>query len=268
MTDTKTDTETGFDPLAALDAAPAKDLPATFGDRSLPELKAMQKAELGKEDKERRVTVLRALDQEITHRTETNLAATLGEESVQRLAKIAHHVAKPETPFDEKKEAEQQTVIEGALDVLTDPEGADPDEPFARAVLAIAPLLAELEAAQAAPEPPAEQRQQLEAVPPMDHGNTEMDKILEGLAKLAFCSGETVEFTIDVEPGDFRVNTLQAAYAKPVVLKRDKRAVRIDRVVALDDAGQPSLTMKMVCPLSGGGGREGRFPAYNIAFFK
>lgn len=259
MTDTneaQAEMQADFDAEAALDAQPAKDLAAALDGRTLNELRAMLDAEKAGKN---RVTVREVLLAEMSARFQAKIAESLSDETMQKLAEFAYAVASaPGEPLTDEQRAAQ---LEGAYAVLTDPAAPDLNDPFTRAVVVLAPLFADLQAATN----PVADRGTIDVNDRADLSERKPDTVAHDIVALEFLSaGDTVEFSVPVKRGEFERRGLRLVYTKQVMLLPNKRRVKITGVAAVNAARQVVGLVRLPVPLQGGDGLTAKFPAGSI----
>lgn len=250
-----------FDPQAVLTSCPAKDLPATFGDYDLTQLKALERAE---HEGSARVTVLRPLKAEIREREQRMPGLSLSQDGIALVARAAYKIGGG-AGAGELDEEHLAKCMEGVLDIVTAPESPREDDYFGRAVIELVQLVAMMESLK---DQLAARRPANLAAPQgqIDTSDKPAASVAKDICQLAFCSeGDTVEFSIAVRPDDFDVMDRRAVLKREVRLLPEKRRVRISSVVAMDDADRALARVKWPVPLEGGGGRNAKFPARSIA---
>jgi hypothetical protein len=250
----------GFDVKAALTGS-AKAIVATLGERSLAELRTMHSVEADK-GPEARISLLKPLKAEIDARELAQPGLTLSDESMRRLGALAYFTGSPDRrPGDELDQVLAAELAKQARQMLAVSRPINESKGrFECAVRLLAPLLVELEAAKAAQRPaddgtvPAKIAAEPEKKP---------ENVLAQVAELAFCDGDTVRFRRRVTAEDFTLQGRKARFARETELRRDKPAVRIDTVVALDKGGRALGKCRWPKALEGGGGRLATFlPGY------
>lgn len=203
------------------------------------------------------------------------LIAKAQHNAVQDLRELMGADAPPEGTWDDLQEASRSGAAAMVTTVLANPS-LEPESPAQlvsfSVIRTLAPIfdtieemaetIAELSGGgpreQVGPGAIAELR------PPAD--GEAQGKLLDRVVELAFCEGKDIMFKLAAEGADFIAGLGKVAFGKAVTLKRDKRRVRIDQVVALDAEGRPIARCRMMQPLEGGGGRQALFPARSISF--
>lgn len=227
----------------------------TFG--QVEELEAAERAK----GADARSSLLKALQGEMAARKEAFPGIDLSDESVGRIVNVLAHVAAP----TEQLSDEHRTALEAEVrDMLGRAIPVGDENPAPMLVHALAPFLLEIEQLKE-----ASQGGPRETVPDGQLAEPERnaERTLAMIASIAFCDADgTVLFKLPAKPSLFYLRGRKAAYAKRVVLAREKKRVAVSLAVAMDAQGRPVARVRWPVPLVGGGGKLAEFPAGHVAF--
>jgi hypothetical protein len=145
------------------------------------------------------------------------------------------------------------------------------DALFKQTVSALAPIMADLEAAREEAQPTRAAEKEptgpLIEFDVVDHKKRKPEEVAKDIVDVAFAShGGTIEFVLDAKPGDFRVTGSRVVLTRAVELKRDKRKVAITHIAFRNKTKETLGLVRMMVPLEGGGGRSGLFCGGSLGF--